>query len=164
MAALKQANPARCTECGHPVSTDAVGTICSECGEPVDKHRLSRLGAETAMALYAASFLPLVVVAALTGMLARVDGSSDKLDAGDAEILVLVATVLSVAAGVIAVTGCTWVTVLLFRKLPRRMRHTSALSVLPFSRMILVCVIVAVASTAIALALWVGACVVVAVA
>lgn len=71
MAALKQANPTRCTECGHPVSPEAAGTICSEYGEPVDKHRPSRLGAEDALALYAGSFAPVAVMAVVNGMPAR---------------------------------------------------------------------------------------------
>lgn len=75
MATGNQVNPTRCTECGRPVSPEAVGTICSECGEPVDKHCLSRLGAGRAMALYAASFVPLVVVAALTGVIAVASAS-----------------------------------------------------------------------------------------
>jgi predicted nucleic acid-binding Zn ribbon protein len=155
VAALKQANPARCTECGHPVTPEAAGTICSECGEPVDKHRLSRLGVRRAMALYAASFVPIVVMAVLSGVLER---RSNGFDINTGALLEQVTPLLSVAAGVGAVVGCTSVTALLFRKLPRRLRHTPALSVLPFIRMVVVCVIVAMASALIAPVLWVGAC------
>jgi len=142
------------------VKPEAAGTICSECGERVDKHRLSRLGVGRAMALYAASFVPIVVMAVLWGWVQRGRGSgSGSAWFGTWENLTYAATVLSVAAGVGAVVACTWVTVRLFQKLPRRLRHTPALSVLPFSRMVLVCAIVAVASAAMASALWVGACV-----
>jgi len=121
----------------------------------MDKHRLSRLGVGAAMALYAASFAPIVIMALLSGVLER---RSNGFDINTGALLEQVAPSLSVAAGVGAVVGCTSVTVLLFRKLPRRLRHTPALSVLPFSRMIVVCVIVAMASALIAPVLWVGAC------